>query len=293
MPRRKILSAFEILFLVVAASSLLLLRHAARGQLHRGDLRTDASRTAASEWNEDDLRVIGEEEKIRSQVALQQRKSSSEDDKEEDDEDDRELHELDHLFEGIPIRRRLVDDMFPDETDDELIKVFVAYRSARARRRIVRQCEAADGCQLDPAHDFPEIGVVAVELTKVDLRELEKLRGIKYIERNEEVYAGDVHLRSAHHHDDAAKSERQKLKNTTAAAVSLYDRRRHDYLNTIRKLSHGRRRRLAESVPYGIEMTWAAAGIPARGVGDCRKRKSFKVAIGEYGLAAVRFYPCI
>lgn len=139
-----------------------------------------------------------------------------------DDGDD----EFDHLFDGIPIERKLVDEIFPEEVDDDKVNCFIGYRSKRARRFIERFVDRP----IDRQNDFAEIGAVAVELKKIDLKTIEKHKGIKYIEINEDVQA------------------------------------------------------FAETVPYGVALTKSVKGIPPSGVGNCRKRNSFKVAIIDSGV---------
>jgi len=93
-------------------------------------------------------------------------------------------------------RRRLVEETFADEGDDDLLRVFVGYTSGEGRKRVEEallgdetEGGSATATAIDRRRDFDSIGAVAVQLTKSKLKELEQDSNIKYIERDEIVYA--------------------------------------------------------------------------------------------------------
>jgi len=164
-----------------------------------------------------------------------------------DDEDD-EVSHLDEqqLYERQ--RQRRVDAVFHEHGENEAVRALVGYKTELGRTRIEELLLQQNGGSVDVEETmFPEISVVAVNLTKATLRILQQdSDNIDYIEKDSPVYM----------------LADPPLTDSSEAVVG-------------------------ETVPWGVEMALAGGGIPqppsGAGFGNCASENAFKVAVIDSG----------
>lgn len=143
-------------------------------------------------------------------------------------------------------QRRLVDDMFRELKDDQLVHAFVKFNDPDGRKRIQKM----PSYTLD--EDFSdEIQTMSITMTKQELRTMENDVSIGYIERSDEPV---VHLLG--HENEVVKDE--------PAA----------------------QRDLQEKIPYGIKMIDGIGVPRKKApTGACKNPNAFKLAIVDSGIA--------
>lgn len=173
-------------------------------------------------------------------------------------------------------RRRLVDEIFTDNSDDDFVKAFVGYKSSTGRNHILSKIKKS---AFDV--DLAEVNAVGVELPKKLLREFQKDKTIKYIEKDAPVGVFTLPA-TTDAVNTAPAAHRQHQRNSR-------ERRRRD----LRRLQFSKKQvqtlgNSGEKVPYGLKLTKSVNGVPAGtgSTGKCNDPNSFKVGIIDTGIFA-------